>query len=522
VAARAIVALGVCYLLLLGWSMANSTYDMWGLLVVVPPYFLLGTLFVRRVFRGEYRHLATIALLGLGVKLFGAWLRYWIGFKVYDGFDALAYHTEGVTIATEFWSGDRGVFDILPTQVGTHFAEGFTGLVYIFVGTSFLGGFVAFALLSFIGTCFFIKAACVAVPGLARRKYALLCVLAPSLMYWPSSIGKEAMMTFALGTATYGIALLFSKPAAIAPAIVTAGGLGLAAMIRPHFVGLWLAGLFPALLVALIRGRPTADGSRSSRPADRLLLVPVIVVAAIGLTVVAKLAVDYLQPDDDAPAAEVSTESITAIITETGRRTEQAGSAFEPPSIASPAMWPYASLRTLTRPLPFEVSGAIQMLTAAETAIFLAMCAWSWRRLFAIPKMIVTQPYIAFAMTTTFFGGLAFTSFANLAILARQRSLIAPFMLLVVCVAPIAARRREARPPERHRDGEMWASRADEAIFAHVTEVGAFGVDDQNSSMSPSETAQFDSGGMPASPTPRQVSTGPPPGKRLKPEDIWG
>ena len=35
---------------------------------------------------------------------------------------------------------------------------------------------------------------CIAIPGLERRRYAVLCVLAPSLVYWPSSIGKDALL----------------------------------------------------------------------------------------------------------------------------------------------------------------------------------------------------------------------------------------------------------------------------------------------------------------------------------------
>ncbi len=515
---RAIVAAGVAYVLFLGWSMTNATYDVWGLLVAIPPYMLLGILFVRRVFRGELAFLRTIIYVGLVVKLLGSAARYWIGFDVYGGFDALRYHDYAVKASTDVWAGTINPLEVFPaglTAIGTQFTEGATGFIYLFIGTSLMSGFVAFSFLSFIGTCFFIKAGCTAVPGLAQRKYAWLCVLAPSMMYWPSSIGKEALMMFALGTATYGLALLFTKPAAVAPAVVVIGGLILAAMIRPHFVGMWLAGIFPALLVAFARGRPNADGG-PPRKVDRLVMVPIIVVAAIGLIVVAQIAVRYLQPSDHL-LEDGQTAGITDIIEETGRRTEQAGSAFEPPSISNPTMWPYASVRTLTRPLPFEVRGAAQLMAGGEMAIFLLMCAYSWRRLLNVPKLILQYPYVAFAMTTLFLGGLAYTSFANYAVLARQRSLVFPFMLLILCVPPIRSLRRQPVLPERHRSGDVWAARADEAIFAGSNES-----DDQNSSMSPSDTAQFDRGGMPRSVTARHVSTGPPPGRKLKPEDIWG
>ena len=36
---------------------------------------------------------------------------------------------------------------------------------------------------------------------MTRRRYALLVLFLPSLLFWPSSIGKEAWMTLALGLA---------------------------------------------------------------------------------------------------------------------------------------------------------------------------------------------------------------------------------------------------------------------------------------------------------------------------------
>ena len=67
-----------------------------------------------------------------------------------------------------------------------------------------------------------------------------------------------------------------------------------------------------------------------------------------------------------------------------------------------------------------------------------------------IPKMVITYPYVTFAMTTLFLGGLAFSSFANLGILARQRSIVVPFLLLVVCVPPMT-RRGERNPRQSTR-----------------------------------------------------------------------
>ena len=100
---------------------------------------------------------------------------------------------------------------MLPSSTGTRSIEEFTGLVYTIFGSSRLGGFMVFTWLSFWGLVFFVKAAHHAVPGLATRRYLLWVMLFPSLVYWGSSIGKEAVVGFFLGITAYGAALVLAR-----------------------------------------------------------------------------------------------------------------------------------------------------------------------------------------------------------------------------------------------------------------------------------------------------------------------
>lgn len=492
-AQRLVIAAAVAYLVLLGWMIGNTSYDAWGLFVVLPVFGAIGVLIMRRLFRGRLATIVNIMYLGLATKLLGTAARYYVGFEAYEGgIDAQDYHVYGVNAARDVWEGKADFLSIFPSGTGTPFTEGMTALVYTFTGTSKMAGFVAFSFLAYIGTAFFVKAACIAIPGLAMRKYALLCVLAPSIIYWPAAIGKEALMIFFLGIATYGIASLVSRPPVAIPVLLAAFGLIGATFIRPHLVGVWMAGLFPAFLVALLRGRDVWH-ERGKRKLDRAMFLPIVIIAGIGLILVASATVQYLKPDSDDPEAG---GTITSIIDETARRTSQAGSAFTPPSVTNPANWPFAVVRTLTRPLPMEARGLSQLIVAAEIAFFLGMCLWSYRRVLNAGLLVVKNAYMAFSLTTLFLAGLAYSSFGNLAVLSRQRSLVVPLMLLLVCVPPLTRRERETPDIE-----ETLA--------------------DQKSSMSPSSRAQFDRGGEPRSTRLRQVSTGPPDGKVTKPEDIW-
>jgi hypothetical protein len=423
----ALVAAAVGYLVLFGIAVNTSSYDVWGVLVVIPVYGWLGVLAMRRLFPRPHQAIATIMSLGLAMKLAGAAARYYVGFEAYDGaIDAGRYHEFASARAAEVWAGDWSWFDLLPRSTGTAFTEEFTALLYSFTGASRLAGFVTFSFLAYLGIAFMVKAALIAIPDLLGRRYAWLCVLAPSIAYWPSSIGKEALMTFSLGVATYGIARLLARQGWVVPLLLAAAGLGFTAFVRPHLAGIWLAGALPGVAVAAITGR--AAGSRTAgRAGNRVALGGVLVVAGLGLAVIARYAVRYLSfGDEDA--------SVTSILEETTRRTVQAGSSFTPPSIASPFQWPFAVVRTLLRPLPHEAVGLAQLLSAAEIAALVLLLLVSYKRVFNLPRLLLTNSYVAFAMSTLFIAGLAYSSFGNLGVLTRQKSLVFPLMLLIACL----------------------------------------------------------------------------------------
>lgn len=425
------VAAGVGYLAVLAWSMTNVSYDIWGALVAAPVLLVLGGFLLRRMFRGSHEELFGVMMIGLVAKLLGGMARYWVSFGAYSGAtDAERYHLYGAKAAGAVWAGDASWTSVLPSGSGTQFMERFTALVYTFAGSSRMGGFLVFACIAYVGVVLFVKAAAIAVPGLALRRYALIVVLAPSVVFWPSSIGKEAYMFLTLGIGTYGIARLMSRQGIAMSAALTIVGFGGVAFVRPHLVGIWAAGSFAGLLVMLVRGRSGARRTTGRRAADRFAAMVFLVGAAAGLALAAKVSVDNFSFGSD----EVSSSNLNDILAETTRRTTKTGSTFVPPVIDSPVDWPYASIRTLLRPLPTEARGLGQLLAAAELMVIVGMCLVWWRRLINLPRMIATNPYVAFAIATLLFAGLAYSSFGNLGVLTRQKSLVFPFLLLLPCL----------------------------------------------------------------------------------------
>ena len=487
-----VVGLGVAYLVVLAWAMANVSYDIWGAFVIGPILLLVGVAMLRRLFRGAQSEIFAIMVAGLIAKLVGGIARYWVSFDAYGGAtDAQRYHLYGARVAAAAWRGEIPLWDLVPRGIGTEFLERFTALVYTLTGTSRLGGFFVFAWIAYWGVALMVKAALIAIPGLARRRYALLATLAPSIVFWPSSIGKEAYMFLTLGLGTFGIARLVSRPGLVASLAITLSGLGAAAFVRPHIVAIWVAGFLPALLVVAVRGRGGVSRTTGRRGTDAVAAVLLLAVASAALLFAARATVDYLDPSAGDETA-VST-SVGDILAETTRRTSEQGSTYTPPSVDSPVDWPFAAVRTIFRPLPFESRGLGQLLAAVELAAFMGVCLFSWQRVRRLPRELVTNPYVTFAITTLLFAGLAYSSFANLGVLTRQKSLIFPFLLLIPCLPDV---RRAIRP-------------------------GGGARSTQNSSTSPNERDQLDRGGVPASVTARHVRVGPPPGSGSHDEPFW-
>lgn len=435
------------YLIVISWAMSNLSWDLWGALVYAPLLTLATILLARRMFTGALQPVVAVIVVGFVLKVAGAMARYWVAFTAYGGAsDAARYHDAGSMTAGLFWSRQIDLWALIPSGSNTVFVEGVAGLVYSFIGTSQLAAFVVFAWFGYVGVMCFIKAACVSVPGLAQRRYAWLCVAMPSVVYWPASLGKESLMIFGLGLGSLGVARLFERGGFLRGLLLAVIGFGFVGFIRPHIAGVFIAGVLPGLMVAF--RRPAAAVSDGAPKRNRFVLFLAISVAIVAVVFVASLALAFLEPPKaDGEEAGGGVGGVTAILEETTRRSEIGGSSFQPPSIANPLMWPYAAVRTLTRPLPFEASGLFQLISAAEMSALLGMCAYWWRPIRGLRRSVARIPYITYSMVVLFMGGLVYTSFANLGILTRQKSLLLPLLLLLPCL-PLPPERRGATGEE--------------------------------------------------------------------------
>lgn len=413
---------------LLAWLVDRRSYDIWGGIIVAPALVVLTLPVLGRLARREgdpaLRRLLVAALV---LKLASAVARYFIGFDVYRGFiDAGVYHKFGAQVADSF---RHGIFDVdVGKLTGTGFLRLVTGAIYTVIGPTKLGGFFVFSWLGFWGLLFFYRAFRLAVPDGDHRLYAKLVFFLPSLLYWPSSIGKEAWMTFTMGLVALGAArLLTDRPRALRP---LAAGLVGTTYVRPHMAAIILA----ALTVARVAGR--RPGGAPGAPFAKFVTVAALLAAS---TVVVRQFQTYFGVD------EFSASSINQVLTTATGRSTTGGSSFEPPAVNSPAKLPPAAATVLFRPAPWEAHNAQAMATAAEGAVLAVLCLRHRRRLLASVAEALRRPYVLFVVSYSLLFVYAFSRIANFGLLARQRVQLYPLFLVLLALPASSRRGADAR-----------------------------------------------------------------------------
>ena len=425
------------------WALGHTTYDVWGGMLIAPALIAVTIPLARRVARREDdAGLARLVVLALACKLLASMARYLVAFQLYDGSaDSQAYSDRGTALAQLYklgiWQAPTG------KMPGTGFIEVVTGILYSLIGPTQVGAYLVFSWLGFWGLYFFYRAFCVAVPDGDRRRYALLVFFLPSLLYWPSSLGKEAWMMLCLGMAAYGAARLYQRQRA--GVLLLLPGVAGAVMVRPHMALIVTAALVVGLLLRS-NGRDAVIGSVTKG----------VVLAALVVAGVFVLG----QVENFFGTSSTDGETLTQVLDKTTAQTDQGGSQFNPTRVRSPLDLPVATINVLVRPFPTEAHNAQALVSSAEGLGLLLLLALSWRRLAQLPRQLLRRPYVAFCTTYLVLFVTVFSSFANFGILTRQRVQVFPFFLVLLCL-PVPQRRSghpdPAAPPGTHHLTEALA-----------------------------------------------------------------
>ena len=417
------VVLTVVYVMVVCASMGRVSYDVWIALLLVP---LLGggsALLLRRL-DPRVGAVSLVPLLNGAIvaKGVGTAVRYAVTFGLYDGnADATNYHEVGTILARHYRHGDFHV-DLGAGSTSTAFIKIVTGVVYTIIGPSKAGGFVVFSAASFWGLYLALRAFQIALPNANAKRYAILIFFLPSMLFWPSSIGKEAWMTFALGLSAYGAARLFTHQRGAYAALLL--GLAATTIVRPHVAILVVAALFAGYVVRPRRGHGLFGGRTGK---------------IVGITVLAVAGVIAARQMQDALDLG-SSSSVNQALDVAQQRTNEGGSSFAAARIRTPADLPWAAVTVLFRPFPLEAHNAQAMVSALEGVALMGLFVASARQLMRAPRLALRHPYVAFSFMYTLIFVFAFSTFGNFGIITRQRVQLFPFVLVLVCLGSTAAR----------------------------------------------------------------------------------
>lgn len=398
------------------WLSATTWVErpMTSTVVVLPAMAVVGVVLARRTAGAlPVAGLQGILLTGLSLRMIGLWYRY------SNAADALEYHEEGARLADAYRSLDLSVDAGRPVP-GTGALRIASGVVHAVTFDDLLSSFAVFTLGAFVGCLLFLRAFAVALPDGDHRRYALLVMLWPALVFWPSSLGKEAWMVLFLGLTSLGAAhvLTHRTPRGLAYGSLALVGLGL---VRPHVGLLAVASLAVAVVM---RSSAASRGRQAAR-------VAAAVAALIGGALLADAAAQRFQVD------RLGTEEVGLTLDYTARQTTTGSAVFAAARVESPLDYPMAVVTVLFRPFPGEARTLEGLVSSIEAMALAGLLVGSSSRLRTSLRSLRHHPYLLYAISFVASFCYAFAVIGNFGILARQRTQVLP--LLFVLVATTAA-----------------------------------------------------------------------------------
>lgn len=361
-----------------------------------------------------------LVLVGVLLRILGSFLRYEVLFRVYDGIgDAVGYYSVGLIYSARILDSDFSIFSAenwwAGNWWGTQFIRYLSGFLLIPIGPTMRGEFLVFSLLAFLGLCLFGLAFRRAYPHLPPHRYLAWLCLWPSLWFWSSSVGKDSILLLAGGLVTAGYV---GKRERIQWTLLIPGLL-LATAVRPHVAAATVLVLVSAQWLGI--GKKGLTVGRAVQGAALALLAAFVVTNALGQLGLA---------DADAEGMQELISKRTALAT-------GGGSEIEAPAGGLAAI-PVAFVNILMRPFFWEAHNFQALLASMELVVFWVVL-WRRRRRvwFVLRHCWRSDPFLRFALLMTgaytIMIGLVF---GNLGIIARQRILLFPFLLLLLEAIP--------------------------------------------------------------------------------------
>jgi hypothetical protein len=409
--------MAVCFYL---WAHRVTSVGAVGVGVfVIPGLTLLTVPLLLRLARTATYDLAGLAALGLMLRFLACFSRFG------GAQDGGIYTIKGAELAQSYKHLNFDV-DTGGSFPGTGGMRFLAGVVATITNTSAFAQFLVFTWLGFVGCYLLYRAFVTAMPNGDHHRYALLIFLWPTLIYWPSSVGKDCWMLFTLGIGAVGAARVLRRmPGGYTLLVV---GLLLGSIVRPHIVLMELV----AFAFALLIGRRANTRPGAVTPGSVAKIAGLLVLLVLGGVLINRTA-DLLSSND-------INASVDSALATNVNRTAQGGSQFTPSNPKQPVGYAIAAVTIMFRPFPFEAHAVDQLGVAIEGLGLMVLVGFSWRRLATIPRRLRSDPYVTMALIYILLFIFALGTVGNFGILSRQRSQVMPFVFVLLCVPPVVRR----------------------------------------------------------------------------------
>jgi hypothetical protein len=372
---------------------------------ILIPFFIVASIAAVALITRNDRFLFTVLMVALAAKLLASWVYTALpAFQLSDinglYFDSARQMAGSSINLTDFFS--------LQQLWGTNLIIAIGACLFSVIGPSLAGAMVLFAVISFWGQFFFYRAFVLAFPKANRRIAALLLFLFPSIVYWTSAFGKDALMMLAIGMISYGIARRFDLKGWATILM----GLPLATLIRPH-VGAFIAvSLFASYLIADITYGRKIIGLK-------FLLFPFFVVTCIVIIIYSRNSLELNSVEDARAMSEYS-----------HLHNQIGGSAFGEDESISTRLVQAPVL--MFRPFPWEVNNWTAVLASCEGLALLVLILRRGSSLVRLFLRARSVPLAIFAICfVVMFSGVFSVALSNFGLLARQRVMALPLVLIL-------------------------------------------------------------------------------------------
>lgn len=401
---------------------------------------VLGVVFVllwprrlsQRISHGELRCLHVFLL----VRIFTPFAFEYIGSNADSfftgGWDSARYEGVGARVAEQLgFNGYSTVHAEVPGTGAVELAVGY--LFYFSGGANRLASVLLWSWLGAIGLVLFWW---YTRPFILQRRewYAAVVLLAPTTLFWNSSLGKEAPLTLGIGCLVAGLSVVINGGSLPRTAGFVVFGVLLTGYVRPHITLMFFLAVLTAALLARSVGANMANRRRSTR-------FIIAGVALVGASVAVPLSSDLLGVEDggslvDAAYGFADQESI-------GR------SAFEARAPRSAFEVPGAVVTTLFRPFPWESRTFFQLLASFEAAVLALMLMSGMGRIIASRSRIELNLMVLTAIVYVAIFSSAIVGSGNFGIIVRQKMQVWSFVIFIIfAITPVVvAKRRHIEKP---------------------------------------------------------------------------